>query len=431
MSIYSNEASENGSEASNSDDDSESSQKKLQSKNKGKGKLTAVADHTSVNERQNIACSTLYVYNFPNEASEEELKTLFSTQQGYRKMLFRNTHTKPICFVEFRDTLSAIEALLNLHGQPQPLYETVKGGIHLSFANNFRQQLTELGIGDSWSDSEPKPLPSEVDSLPPRWGIFVQEKTHRLYYYNSETNVTYWQMPLFSPPYNPPPQMPSIYNGWIPVFDHGYQQWRYVNQETGRVQWEAPLVAPPVTPAYNPPPNRPPLPSEWIPLFDHGYQRWYYANKETGRVQWEAPGVRQIVPKEAAERATVEKSTQEANSKAAVSAKGNFAVVPEKEEISIATLVTGRGDKDEAPEENQYALRVSTTETEGVPSAQEEERAAREEARILREEIQALREEARALREEIRSAQEAKQSTQDEGQTAQEAKTQIVSEAEK
>lgn len=424
MGTYSNEASENGSEVSDADDYGENSQKKLKSKDKGKGKLTAMAGNSPVDE-ENTGSSTLYVYNFPNEASEEGLKAMFSKQQGYKKMLFRTTQAGPMCFVQFHDTNSAIKALLDLYGQPLPSYETLKGGIRMSFASNFRGQLSELGIGDDWSDSASKPSPSGELPSPPGWAIFRQEKTHRTYYYNSETNVTNWRRPLFNFPFKPPPQMLPIYQGWIPLYDHGHQQWLYINQDTGRTQWEVPFI----TPAYNPPPHMPPIPPGWIPIFDHRQQRWYYKNQETGRTQWEIPGVSQVASEETAERAAVEKSAQVATEEAGLAAEGRPAVASKKEEDSVTVLVTKKEDENELLRENQYAIRVSASKAEEEPSAKEEEIVARKEARVLREEIQALREEARALREWIRTAQDAKQ--RDEEQTTQDAKEQTTSEAEK
>ncbi|KAL6901509.1 hypothetical protein GGI43DRAFT_403189 [Trichoderma evansii] len=434
--INSNETSENGSELDDSDDAGESS-----SNAQDKGKSISTDNNALINEKQNTACNILYVYNLPIEASEEELKAIFSKQQGYKRILFKTTQTLPLCFIEFDDTSSAIKVLFDLHGKTQPLYETVKGGIRLSFASNFRGQLSELGIGGSCADSWPKPTSSEVPPLPPGWIVLYQEHTHRIYYYNSETNVTHWEEPLFNPAFNPPPYMPPIPPGWIALFDHGCQRWYYVNQETGRTQWEAPSInpvynpppnmppippgwipqfdhryqrwfyadqetgrtqweAPRVNPTYNPPPDIPPIPLGWIPQFDHRYQRWFYADQETGRTQWEAPGVSQVALKE----------------NSGQTAQGT------KEQAALATVmaaVVAKKEKgDEVLREDPDILRVSTAKTEGGPSTQEEERAAREEARVLREEIQALREEARALREGIQASQEAKKTTRDEEQAA-------------
>ncbi|KAM0464658.1 hypothetical protein ACHAPV_002492 [Trichoderma viride] len=419
--VYSNEVSEDGSQLGGSDNDSENPQESSHPNAKGKGKLTAIAENDPINEKWNNLCSTLFVYNLPSEVSEEELKAVFSKQQGYKRVFSKATQNFPLSFVEFDSTSSAMKAVLDLHGKPQSL-KNGKGSVFLSFATNFLSQISELRTGDGWSDSGSKPSLSEDLPLPPGWAIFNQEKTHRLYYYNSETNVTRWQQPLFNPVYDPPPNMPPIHQEWTPLFEHAHQQWLYVNRETGRMQWEAPVI----NPVYHPPSNRPPIPPGWIPLYDHRHQRWYYVNQETGRTQWDAPGITQVALKEAAE-----KSAQEAKEQVVIAEEGQTAVISTQQEELMAASVAKKEKGDELLRENQHTIRVSTAKAGGEPSAQEEERAAREETRVLREEARVLREELQALREGIRAAQEAKQTARDENQTTQETKEQTTSETEK
>ena len=83
---------------------------------------------------QNPPCNTLYVGNLPVETSEEELKTIFSKQRGYRRLCFRTKQNGPMCFVEFEDISMATRALNDLYGHP--LHNSVKGGIRLSFSKN-------------------------------------------------------------------------------------------------------------------------------------------------------------------------------------------------------------------------------------------------------------------------------------------------------
>ncbi|KAF4980796.1 hypothetical protein FZEAL_3273 [Fusarium zealandicum] len=83
---------------------------------------------------QNPPCNTLYVGNLPIDTSEEELKALFSKQRGYRRLCFRTKQNGPMCFVEFEDVSFATKALHELYGQP--LHNSVKGGIRLSFSKN-------------------------------------------------------------------------------------------------------------------------------------------------------------------------------------------------------------------------------------------------------------------------------------------------------
>ncbi|CEP64626.1 uncharacterized protein LALA0_S12e03224g [Lachancea lanzarotensis] len=93
---------------------------------------------------QNPPCNTLYVGNLPPDATEHELRQLFSTQKGFRRLSFRNKNTNgnghgPMCFVEFEDVAHATRALAELYGRQLPRSNTQhnnKGGIRLSFSKN-------------------------------------------------------------------------------------------------------------------------------------------------------------------------------------------------------------------------------------------------------------------------------------------------------
>lgn len=420
--VYSNEASVDGSQLAGTDDDSESPQESSHPNAKGKGKLTSIADNDSINERWNNPCSILFVYNLPREVSEEGLKAAFSYQQGFKRVFFKATQYFPLSFIEFDSTSSAMKALLDLHGKPQALLNNGKGGILLSFASNFLNHISELRSRDGRLDAWPEFSASEIPPHPPGWALFSQELIHRTYYYNSETNATSWQKPLFNPVYNPPPNQPPIQEEWIPFFEHGYQQWLYVSRETGFIQREAPVI----NPVYHPPPNMPPIPPGWMPLYDHQYQRWYYVNQETGRTQWEAPGITQVGSEGAAE-----KSAHEATEQVVLAEEGQAAVTFKKEEELITASLTQKEESDGLLREDQQTLRISAMKTGGELSVQEEVRAAQEELRVQQEELQAVRDELQALREEIRVAREAKQAAQGADQTAQKGKEYATSEAEK
>lgn len=83
---------------------------------------------------QNPPCNTLYVGNLPMDASEDELKALFSKQRGYKRLCFRTKQNGPMCFVEFEDVHFSIKSLKALYGHV--LSNSVKGGIRLSFSKN-------------------------------------------------------------------------------------------------------------------------------------------------------------------------------------------------------------------------------------------------------------------------------------------------------
>lgn len=83
---------------------------------------------------QNPPCNTLYVGNLPPNTNEDELKSMFYKCPGYKRLSFRNKSNGPMCFVEFEDAIYAAQALQDLHGNP--LSNSVKGGIRLSFSKN-------------------------------------------------------------------------------------------------------------------------------------------------------------------------------------------------------------------------------------------------------------------------------------------------------
>ena len=106
---------------------------------------------------QNPPCNTLYVGNLPPDATESELRTLFSPQKGFRRLSFRTKNQSssnngtgggsggggghshgPMCFVEFEDVAHATRALAELYGRalPRPNGGNGKGGIRLSFSKN-------------------------------------------------------------------------------------------------------------------------------------------------------------------------------------------------------------------------------------------------------------------------------------------------------
>lgn len=95
---------------------------------------------------QNPPCNTLYVGNLPPDTTENELRTLFRLQPGFKRLSFRtkqtngvSSHHGPMCFVEFDDVALATRALAELYGRTLPRQNANnnhKGGIRLSFSKN-------------------------------------------------------------------------------------------------------------------------------------------------------------------------------------------------------------------------------------------------------------------------------------------------------
>ncbi|RPB10485.1 hypothetical protein P167DRAFT_456854, partial [Morchella conica CCBAS932] len=99
---------------------------------------------------QNPPCNTLYVGNLPVNTTEDELKSLFSRQRGYKRLMLKPKPQGPMCFVEFEDIDFATKALADLYGRS--LSNSVKGGIRLSFSKN------PLGVRSSGNIHAPTPI---------------------------------------------------------------------------------------------------------------------------------------------------------------------------------------------------------------------------------------------------------------------------------
>lgn len=104
----------------------------------------ARSDMTPVDPtHQNPPCDTLYVGNLPIDASEDELKAIFTKQLGYRRLCFRTKQNSPMCFVQFENIVFATKALNDL--DKYLLRNSVEDGIRLSFSKN------SLGVRDDQS----------------------------------------------------------------------------------------------------------------------------------------------------------------------------------------------------------------------------------------------------------------------------------------
>lgn len=108
---------------------------------------------------QNLPCNTLQLGNLPVDASEGEIKSLFSQQRGFKRLCVRMKQSGSVCFVEFEDAKFATEALNHLHGHL--LRNSIKGGIRLSFSKN------PLGIrsGEQQGNSVPSLPPAGFSTL--------------------------------------------------------------------------------------------------------------------------------------------------------------------------------------------------------------------------------------------------------------------------
>lgn len=135
------------------------------------------AEASDVNEARencdsNPPCNTLYVGNLPTQTSEDELKAIFSKQQGYKRMCFRTRQNGPLCLVEFEDVAFATYALNNLDGYL--LHGSTTSGILLSFSKN------PLGVPSSRVGRSPGgPGPRNEGTTAPRISAQLQPKAER------------------------------------------------------------------------------------------------------------------------------------------------------------------------------------------------------------------------------------------------------------
>lgn len=168
---------------------------------------------------QNPPCNTLYVGNLPIDTSEEELKAMFSKQRGYKRLCFRTKQNGPMCFVEFEDISFATKALHELYGQP--LHNSVKGGIRLSFSKN------PLGVRSGQTPAQVSPMamanmngyPSAAGP-PPGLGAPPGLGTGRANYNLNGNGHRGYPLPTFPAGQNNP-WSPSIYNNGVVAGPNG------------------------------------------------------------------------------------------------------------------------------------------------------------------------------------------------------------------
>ncbi|KAL5020402.1 hypothetical protein ScPMuIL_003294 [Solemya velum] len=101
---------------------------------------------TSTLTQQNNPCSTLFVANLGQFSSEQELKDLFSSFQGYSRLRMHNKGGSPVAFVEFQDVRQACEAMNRLQGFV--LLSSDRGGIRIEYAKN---KMGEVGKKEEMS----------------------------------------------------------------------------------------------------------------------------------------------------------------------------------------------------------------------------------------------------------------------------------------
>eukprot|EP01025_Chloroclados_australasicus_P047704 TRINITY_DN5378_c1_g2_i1.p2 TRINITY_DN5378_c1_g2~~TRINITY_DN5378_c1_g2_i1.p2 ORF type:complete len:329 (-),score=4.92 TRINITY_DN5378_c1_g2_i1:2416-3402(-) len=128
----------------------------------GYGQITNIHD--------NPPCNTLFIGNLADTVDEQELKFLFSSQQGFRQMKLVRSERGTNCFVEYTD--EHLATLVHHQQQGAILRSSDRGPIRIQYSKNpFNQKRDNFNdsVGNSTSVGGPYLSPSpraETISLP-------------------------------------------------------------------------------------------------------------------------------------------------------------------------------------------------------------------------------------------------------------------------
>ncbi|KAK1269413.1 hypothetical protein QJS04_geneDACA013846 [Acorus gramineus] len=86
------------------------------------------------NMKDNPPCNTLFIGNLGENVIEEELKSLFIGQPGYKQMKVLRQERNTVCFIEFEDVTSATAVHQNLQGAVIP--SSGRGGMRIQYSKN-------------------------------------------------------------------------------------------------------------------------------------------------------------------------------------------------------------------------------------------------------------------------------------------------------
>ncbi|TVU42188.1 hypothetical protein EJB05_08581, partial [Eragrostis curvula] len=83
------------------------------------------------NTKDNPPCNTLFIGNLGETVVEEELRSLFSVQPGYKQMKVLRQERNTVCFIEFEDVGTATAVHHNLQGAVIP--SSGRGGMRIQY----------------------------------------------------------------------------------------------------------------------------------------------------------------------------------------------------------------------------------------------------------------------------------------------------------
>eukprot|EP00897_Mesotaenium_endlicherianum_P003737 jgi/Mesen1/3391/ME000192S02556 len=86
------------------------------------------------NNKDNPPCNTLFIGNLGESTSEAEVRSLFSSQPGFRQMKVLRQNHGTVCFIELADVSSAIAIHAKLQGAV--LTSSDRGGMRIQYSKN-------------------------------------------------------------------------------------------------------------------------------------------------------------------------------------------------------------------------------------------------------------------------------------------------------
>ncbi|RCV30456.1 hypothetical protein SEVIR_6G104300v4 [Setaria viridis] len=96
------------------------------------------------NTKDNPPCNTLFIGNLGETVVEEELRSLFSVQPGYKQMKVLRQDRNTVCFIEFEDVNAATAVHHTLQGAVIP--SSGRGGMRIQFSKNpFGRRKDSVG----------------------------------------------------------------------------------------------------------------------------------------------------------------------------------------------------------------------------------------------------------------------------------------------